>query len=412
MSARNRNFGTAMRERDRRIAGLLQDPYDTSAGAAISDHAGNAFFGGLRELEQNAARRGMRFYADLGDIGRPDVRDPGLMGGLNPLERDSLKRQALQRQGDTDVQRIKAERAAQDVFVDERRDQLVGDLKAADEERAVNEAFADPRTTREQVLQRLPPALRSAYQQQWAAQDAARMTAQAAMTKATRDDSPLVAVMGPGGRSILVPRGMATGMQPASSREQGRPVTSGDAGRIADFDTSLDDVATLRGTLQDTKGATGTLAKIGASLPNVVTDLTGWGTEPKQRQAVIDRVKQVIGKALEGGVLRAEDERKYEKILPTIGDTADVAATKMNGLESALRERRQTLIDALSDAGYEVGDFNTRTGRGNSGASDSSRIAAPSGKGVLMKAPDGSTMEVDPGMVGHYIGLGASRVVR
>jgi hypothetical protein len=32
-------------------------------------------------------------------------------------------------------------------------------------------------------------------------------------------------------------------------------------------------------------------------------------------QAEIDRVRQLVGKALEGGVLRKEDEEKYKKIL-------------------------------------------------------------------------------------------------
>jgi hypothetical protein len=147
---------------------------------------------------------------------------------------------------------------------------------------------------------------------------------------------------------------------PANTREQGRPVVSGDAGRIADLDTSLDDLDVLDKTLMETKGATGSRAKAGALLPNAVTELTGWGEDAKKRQGVIDRVKQVIGKALEGGVLRKEDEYKYEKILPTIGDTQAVAESKLKGLRAALQKRRETTLDALDDAGYDVSKYRAR----------------------------------------------------
>lgn len=173
------------------------------------------------------------------------------------------------------------------------------------------------------------------------------------------DSEPLVAIMGPDGNPVLVPRSQAAGKRPANIREQGRPVVSGDAGRIADFDTSLDDLNTLSGALTGSK-ATGATAKAGAMLPNWVTEVTGWGTDAKSKQAMIDRVKQVIGKALEGGVLRKEDEAKYEKILPTIGDVPEVVDSKLDGLWNAIEKRRQTLIDSLADAGYDVSRYETR----------------------------------------------------
>jgi len=151
------------------------------------------------------------------------------------------------------------------------------------------------------------------------------------------------------------------GSTPANTREQGRPVTSGDAGRIADLDTSLTDLAELAGTLNETANATGVAAQAGASLPNAITSLTGWGTDAKKRQGVIDRVKQVIGKALEDGVLRKEDEIKYAKILPTISDPPEVAASKLSGLRTALVKRKQTVLDSLDDSGFDTSRFRART---------------------------------------------------
>jgi hypothetical protein len=146
----------------------------------------------------------------------------------------------------------------------------------------------------------------------------------------------------------------------SSSREQGRPVTSGDAGDLADFDTSLDDLNVLRKHIS-TAGDTGILAKAAAKVP-YVTQITGWGASAKAKQAMVDRVRQVIGKVLEGGVLRKEDEIKYENILPTMGDANEVVLAKLDGLEQAMAQRKSRRMDALQDAGYDVGKFQARQG--------------------------------------------------
>lgn len=180
-------------------------------------------------------------------------------------------------------------------------------------------------------------------------------------------------VVGPDGEFQDLAGVAPPGSKPASSREQGRAVTSGDAGRIAELDSSIDDLAVLRQTVLpvDPKTGkpsefktTGTKAKAGAVIPNWATELTGWGADAKSRQAVIDRVKQVIGKALEDGVLRKEDERKYEKILPTIGDVASVVATKLEGLDKAVALRKQRILESLADAGYDTSRFTERSGDG------------------------------------------------
>lgn len=167
------------------------------------------------------------------------------------------------------------------------------------------------------------------------------------------------------------------GSKPANTREQGRAVTSGDAGRIADFDTSMDDLGVL-GSVLSASGSTGTTAKIGAGVPNWVTEYTGWGADAKKKQALIDRVKQVIGKALEGGVLRKEDEVKYEKILPTVGDPNDLVLSKLAGLGDAIKLRRTRTIESLEDAGYDVSKFQARGSMG----SDRNLSAVPDLNGV------------------------------
>lgn len=209
-----------------------------------------------------------------------------------------------------------------------------------------------------------------------------RRIQQAAMRESSGTEKPSVWISKGSDMRFVTPSQAASmsaeGWRSGASREQGRPVVSGDANRLADLDTSLDDVEVLTGVLGGT-GSTGTSAKVGASLPNWVTELTGRGVSAKQKQATIDRVKQVIGKALEGGVLRKEDERKYEKILPTIYDPPEVVKTKLSGLEQALTQRRQTLLDSLADAGYDTSRFDARTTKPSGG-----------GGSISVTAPDGS----------------------
>ena len=152
----------------------------------------------------------------------------------------------------------------------------------------------------------------------------------------------------------------------ARNTKIGRPVTAGDAETIADYDTSLDDLNVLAKDMGTTGAESWALSKI----PDVLTSWTGWGADAKARQATIDRVKQVIGKALEGGVLRKEDEYKYEKILPKLADAPSVAATKLQGLWNAIQKRRSTRLDALQDAGFNVSQFRARQPRTRTVTSD------------------------------------------
>jgi len=197
-------------------------------------------------------------------------------------------------------------------------------------------------------------------------------------SEAREDNEPLVPVIGDDGQPVLMRRSQAEGRKPASNREQGRPVTAGDAARIAELDTSLDDLAALEGVL----GTTGAGSQIGAMLPNVVTEITGIGEDSKQRQAMIDRVKQVIGKALEGGVLRKEDEVKYEKILPRIGDDPQVAATKIKNLKAAIAQRRQRELETREDAGYDVSKFRERQGSTPNAPANAPKLVKYQGKMV------------------------------
>ena len=66
----------------------------------------------------------------------------------------------------------------------------------------------------------------------------------------------------------------------------------------------------------------------------------------------IDLVRQRVGKALEGGVLRKEDEEKYKRILAVMTDLPEVAYSKIDNLIETLERDAQIYRNVLHSAGY------------------------------------------------------------
>jgi hypothetical protein len=75
----------------------------------------------------------------------------------------------------------------------------------------------------------------------------------------------------------------------------------------------------------------------------------------KTQQASIDRIRQIVGKALEGGVLRKEDEDKYKKILPTMQDQPDVYRAKVAQLRTMIGADIQNYLKLQQSYGKGAG---------------------------------------------------------
>lgn len=79
----------------------------------------------------------------------------------------------------------------------------------------------------------------------------------------------------------------------------------------------------------------------------------------RQREATasFNLVKQVIGKAMEGGVLRKEDELKYEKLLPTLRDTDRLRKSKLDQLQQYMEEGKRNLLNNMKASGYNTSGY-------------------------------------------------------
>jgi hypothetical protein len=137
-----------------------------------------------------------------------------------------------------------------------------------------------------------------------------------------------------------------------------KPLNSTASGVVADTQTGLKALEELYGNIGTSN----------VNNPGIgqLRGLNPFDTEAQKLQAQIATAKQIVGKALEGGVLRKEDEYKYAKILPKLGDTDATAKYKIEQLYGLISSRlddyktnigsgggQGNLEDALLTAGYQ-----------------------------------------------------------
>lgn len=72
--------------------------------------------------------------------------------------------------------------------------------------------------------------------------------------------------------------------------------------------------------------------------------LNPFDTDAQAFDSQLRLTRQIIGKALEGGVLRKEDEAKYSAILPNRGDTDQAALAKLEFIRNDIGQKLQTFI--------------------------------------------------------------------
>lgn len=137
---------------------------------------------------------------------------------------------------------------------------------------------------------------------------------------------------------------------PKKEGGSGKPLLAGEIDNLAAYTSGMTELANLMDEAQDT----GTVAWAQSKTPNLIAQYTGWGVDAKSRQAALDAAKQSIGKAMEGGVLRKEDEAKYIKILPTLKDAPEVARRKIRDLISKMRRDSQNYLSILESAGRDT----------------------------------------------------------
>jgi hypothetical protein len=117
----------------------------------------------------------------------------------------------------------------------------------------------------------------------------------------------------------------------ANANPTAKPLNSTAAGVVSDLQNGIANIQQLGEQI-------GT-SDVNGPLKGFLRSKNPFDTNAQSLQANIARVKQVIGKALEGGVLRKEDEVKYQKILPTLNDTDATAQAKITAITGDLQRK-------------------------------------------------------------------------
>lgn len=122
---------------------------------------------------------------------------------------------------------------------------------------------------------------------------------------------------------------IAPKLQAKGYRDFGKPMSSGALSQAQASMTALDSLKDLRQVVKENEQYIGPIAGLQALNPY---------SDARKAQAKVDMVRQRVGKALEGGVLRKEDEEKYKKILATLTDTPSTAVSKIDGLIKSVEQ--------------------------------------------------------------------------
>lgn len=140
---------------------------------------------------------------------------------------------------------------------------------------------------------------------------------------------------------------LAPKLQSAGFDGFGKSVSESAMGKMAESTSAIESLKDLRKTLTENEQYIGPVAGLAALNPY---------SEARKAQAKIDLVKQRVGKALEGGVLRKEDEEKYKKILATLSDTPATAIAKVDGIIATLERDAEIFRNQQRAGGRRVGN--------------------------------------------------------
>lgn len=128
---------------------------------------------------------------------------------------------------------------------------------------------------------------------------------------------------------------------------QGKPLTATEMDKHNEGAAIPSVLSSLGNTIENNKDIIGPLKGTFGSIDK-------YDTRAQTIQSQMKATAQMVGKYLEGGVLRKEDEAKYEKMLPQLTDTPDVAKNKLSIVSNILMNRYNQNISNLEKQGFNT----------------------------------------------------------
>lgn len=123
-----------------------------------------------------------------------------------------------------------------------------------------------------------------------------------------------------------------------------KKLSAAQTGEVAGYDAADDLLNDLNSTISTYEGVMGPLVGRGRGANPYDANAMAFKSEMKG-------VAQMVGRILEGGVLRQEDVPKYEAILPQITDTPEVARRKIDNVRRMVATRKEALLNQIDTYG-------------------------------------------------------------
>jgi len=145
--------------------------------------------------------------------------------------------------------------------------------------------------------------------------------------------------------------------EPIGGRE--KPLTSGEVNKITEIDTSLGSQKRLKDTFDDKYA--GYKLKMGGELANVIGSKFG-GDNQSQAEwwAAHDANDNIARNALFGASLTAGEQKAWEKTSINPGMSPSMIRNRMAEREALIEAKRDTTVDNLGKAGYDVKGFKNK----------------------------------------------------
>jgi len=142
------------------------------------------------------------------------------------------------------------------------------------------------------------------------------------------------------------------GMQgKTTGQASGRPLPAGNADTLAQGKQLSTGVLGGLDTLVDDN------KKMFGPISGAIHSVNPYDKKGQEIDAELRRARQSIGSYLEGGVLRKEDEIKYEKMLPKLNDLPEVAKEKLKGIQALLINKQKEYLSSYENAGFDVSKY-------------------------------------------------------
>lgn len=138
------------------------------------------------------------------------------------------------------------------------------------------------------------------------------------------------------------------------------PTTGVNMQDLSSFPTDLSNLASLADDIKANADVVGPVAgKVQGAASLLPVALQPESTQRfNELNGKIANLKQTIGKFKEGGVLRAEDEVKYNKILANVLDNPAVAGDKIQAIHDEMAQKYNATLKTLAAQGYRTAGLN------------------------------------------------------